>query len=176
MEQREIDNMLLSMIQKHFPSLPLSDKHTDWWKWLGFARAAYAAGRASHASVPEGWKVAPDVPTATMCLAGEKALSEHDFLRMDSAYCAMLAAAPTPPVPEDRWLPIETSPKDEFVLLAGPSGYTTIETVFATGRMCSDYHVGRWIDHANDDLTDWGFEPTHWRPLPKAPAMQEDKL
>lgn len=88
---------------------------------------------------------------------------------------AQQAAAPTPPVSEDRWLPIETAPKDEFVLLAGPSGYTTIKTVFATGRMCSDYHVGRWIDHANDDLTDWGFEPTHWRPLPKAPAMQEDK-
>ena len=88
---------------------------------------------------------------------------------------AMLVAAPTPPVSEDRWLPIETAPKDEFVLLAGPSGYTTIETVFSTGRMCSDYHVGRWIDHANDDLTDWGFEPTHWMPLPKAPTMQEDK-
>ena len=79
------------------------------------------------------------------------------------------------PVSEDRWQPIETAPKDKFVLLAGPSGYTTIEIVYATGRMCSDYHVGRWIDHANDDLTDWGFEPTHWRPLPKAPAMQEDK-
>ena len=88
---------------------------------------------------------------------------------------AMLVAAPTPPVSEDRWLPIETAPKDEFVLLAGPSGYTTIETVFSTGRMCSDYHVGSWIDHANDDLTDWGFEPTHWMPLPKAPTMQEDK-
>lgn len=90
-------------------------------------------------------------------------------------YQAMLAAAPTPPVSEDQWQPIETAPKDEFVLLAGPSGYTTIKTVFATGRMCSDYHVGRWIDHANDDLTDWGFEPTHWMPLPKAPTMQEDK-
>ena len=83
--------------------------------------------------------------------------------------------ASIPPVSEDRWLPIETAPKDEFVLLAGPSGYTTIETVFSTGRMCSDYHVGSWIDHANDDLTDWGFEPTHWMPLPKAPTMQEDK-
>jgi hypothetical protein len=31
--------------------------------------------------------------------------------------------------------------------------------------MCSDYHAGRWIDHANDDLTDWGFKPTHWAPL-----------
>ena len=69
-----------------------------------------------------------------------------------------------------EWQPISTAPKDAFVLLAGPSGYTTIKTVFATGRMCSDYHKGRWIDHANDDLTDWGFEPTHWMPLPKAPA------
>ncbi len=101
MEQREVDNMLLSMIQKHFPSLPLSDEHTDWGKWLGFARAVYEAGRASPASVP-GWKLVPDVPTSTMVLAGEKALSEHDFLRMDSAYCAMLATAPTPPVSEDR--------------------------------------------------------------------------
>lgn len=56
MEQREIDNMLLSMIQKHFPSLPLSDEYTDWGKWLGFARAVYESGRASPASVPEGWK------------------------------------------------------------------------------------------------------------------------
>ena len=101
MGQREIDNMLLSMIQKHFPALPLSDEYTDWGKWLGFARAAYEAGRASPASVP-GWKLVPDVPTSTMVLAGEKALSEHDFLRMDSAYCAMLATAPTPPVSEDK--------------------------------------------------------------------------
>ena len=101
MEQREVDNMLLSMIQKHFPSLPLSDEHTDWGKWLGFARAVYEAGRASPASVP-GWKLVPDVPTSTMVLAGEKALSEHDFLRMDSAYCPMLATAPTPPVSEDK--------------------------------------------------------------------------
>ena len=72
---------------------------------------------------------------------------------------------------ENEWQPIETAPKDEFVLLAGPSGYTTIETVFTTGRMCSDYHAGRWIDHANDDLTDWGFNPTHWMPLPKPPAI-----
>ena len=70
---------------------------------------------------------------------------------------------------QTQWQPISTAPKDVFVLLAGPSGYTTIKTVFTTGRMCSDYHKGRWIDHANDDLTDWGFEPTHWMPLPKAP-------
>ena len=163
MEQREVDNMLLSMIQKHFPSLPLSDEHTDWGKWLGFARAVYEAGRASPASVLEGWKHSCNA----LCLDGV------ELWIPQCPHCGK--PAPTPPVSEDRWLPIETAPKDEFVLLAGPSGYTTIETVFSTGRMCSDYHVGSWIDHANDDLTDWGFEPTHWMPLPKAPTMQEDK-
>ena len=63
------------------------------------------------------------------------------------------------------WQPIETAPRDQFLLLCGPSGYTTTPMVVTTGRMCSDYHAGRWIDHANDDLTDWGFRPTHWAPL-----------
>lgn len=63
------------------------------------------------------------------------------------------------------WQPIETAPMDQFLLLCGPSGYTTTPMVVTTGRMCSDYHAGRWIDHANDDLTDWGFKPMHWAPL-----------
>lgn len=198
MEQREIDNMLLSMIQKHFPSLPLSDEYTDWGKWLGFARAVYESGRASPASAPEGfnhsigadrftavrgtywWHVRAGDGTQNIGKFHTKLAAEDMALALLTAfrdgafmqYQAMLGSAPTPPVSEDRWLPIETAPKDVFVLLAGPSGYTTIETVFATGRMCSDYHVGRWIDHANDDLTDWGFQPTHWLPLPKAPAME----
>lgn len=70
------------------------------------------------------------------------------------------------------WQPIETAPKDRFLLLCGPSGYTTTPRVFVTGCMYSDYHVGRWVDHANDDLSDWGFEPTHWMPLPEAPDAQ----
>jgi hypothetical protein len=70
------------------------------------------------------------------------------------------------------WQPIETAPKDQFLLLCGPSGYTTTPMVVTSGRMCSDYHAGRWIDHANDDLTEWGFEPTHWMPLPDLPGAQ----
>ena len=77
------------------------------------------------------------------------------------------------------WQPIETAPKDQFLLLCGPSGYTTTPMVVTTGRMCSDYHTGRWVDHASDDLTDWGFKPTHWAPLtlPGAqptPSVPED--
>ena len=169
MEQREVDNMLLSMIQKHFPSLPLSDEHTDWGKWLGFARAVYEAGRASPASVP-GWKLVPDVPTSTMVLAGEKALSEHDFLRMDSAYCAMLATAPTPPVSKDRWQPIETAPKETtqmFVVVA-----------FGAKVGATPYNSDPWcVWHQRGEFVRWPhkFSPTHWMPLPEAPAMQEDK-
>lgn len=39
-----VDNDLLAMIQKHFPSLPLDDRYTDWGKWLGFAKAVYSHG------------------------------------------------------------------------------------------------------------------------------------
>lgn len=69
----------------------------------------------------------------------------------------------------DGWMLIKTAPKDKFVLLCGPSGYTTTPLVFTTGIMRSNYHAGKWIDHANDDLMDWGFEPTHWMPLPAPP-------
>ena len=128
MEQREVDNMLLSMIQKHFPSLPLSDEHTDWGKWLGFARAVYEAGRASPASAPEGFKhdIGADRFTVVQgsywwhVRAGEgtqnigkfhtKRAAEEMALTLlmafrDGAfmqYQAMLAAAPTPPSTEDR--------------------------------------------------------------------------
>ena len=71
-----------------------------------------------------------------------------------------------------EWQPIETAPKNTFVLLACQSGYTTTPYVFTTGILRSDYHAGRWIDHANDDLLDWGMKPTHWRPLPEMPGKE----
>ena len=106
MGQREIDNMLLSMIQKHFPALPLSDEYTDWGKWLGFARAAYEAGRANPASAPEGWKWRRHARTRW------EAVGHWDSIE-EMAYNDMLGrgwdveklyshAAPTPPVSEDR--------------------------------------------------------------------------
>ena len=95
MEQREIDNMLLSMIQKHFPSLPLSDEYTDWGKWLGFTRAVYEAGRASPASVPDNFKMVPVEPTPEMLTAGE-CESDSDRATYETVYAAMIASAPTP--------------------------------------------------------------------------------
>ena len=118
MEQREVDNMLLSMIQKHFPSLPLSDEHTDWGKWLGFARAVYEAGRASPASASVA---APDYRIADRGFRWDAENRQHipqlliEFTPVPEnapnassgwkdrdKLAAMLAAAPTPPVSEDK--------------------------------------------------------------------------
>ena len=103
MEQREVDNMLLSMIQKHFPSLPLSDEHTDWGKWLGFARAVYGAGRASPASVPEGYALVP-VEIIDRFQELNPSNYDHDDVCALNAWAVelVLSAAPTPPVSEDR--------------------------------------------------------------------------
>ena len=99
MEQREVDNMLLSMIQKHFPSLPLSDEHTDWGKWLGFARAVYEAGRASPASVPE---VTDGMAIAFHNALTDGAIGQAEVDEIKTGLRAALAAAPTPPVSEDK--------------------------------------------------------------------------
>ena len=51
---------------------------------------------ASPASAPEGWKIVPVEPTGEMVDAGIRSLGTADKFR------AMLAAAPTPPVSEDK--------------------------------------------------------------------------
>ena len=68
------------------------------------------------------------------------------------------------------WHPMGTAPKDIFVLLACPSGYRTTPWVFTTGIMHSDYKADRWVDHANDDLSDWGMEPVAWTHSPPEPT------
>ena len=154
MEQREIDNMLLSMIQKHFPSLPLSDEHTDWGKWLGFARAVYEAGRASPASVPS-WTHSCNA----LCIDG------LELWIPQCPHCGK--PAPTPPVSEDRWHPIETAPKETtqmFVVVA-----------FGAKVGATPYNSDPWcVWHQRGEFVRWPhkFSPTHWMPLPKAPAME----
>ena len=163
MGQREIDNMLLSMIQKHFPALPLSDEYTDWGKWLGFARAAYEAGRASPASAPV---TAPDYRIADRGFRWDAETRQHipqlliEFAPVPAndpndskgwkdrdSLAAMLAAAPTPPVSEDR------KDAERF-----REGWT-----HACNALCME--IALWIERC----------PHCGMPAPKAPAMQEDK-
>ena len=98
-------------------------------------------------------------------------LVAEDRSRLEEiADAAMLAAAPTPPVSEDRWLPIATAPKETtqmFVVVA-----------FGAKVGATPYNSDPWcVWHQRGEFVRWPhkFSPTHWMPLPEAPAMQEDK-
>ena len=58
--------------------------------------------KASPASAPEGWKLVPVVPThAILDVMFDAGIDRHDG-DLTILYRAILAAAPTPPVSEDR--------------------------------------------------------------------------
>ena len=92
------------------------------------------------------------------------------FLVLSEEISALLATAPTPPVSEDRWQPIETAPKETtqmFVVVA-----------FGAKVGATPYNSDPWcVWHQRGEFVRWPhkFSPTHWMPLPKAPTMQEDK-
>lgn len=71
------------------------------------------------------------------------------------------------------WRPIATAPRDgTYIIVAGPSGYTTTPLRAEICRQCPDYKAGRWITHSNDDFTDGGEVPTLWMPLPATKISQ----
>lgn len=72
----------------------------------------------------------------------------------------------------DQLQPIETAPRDgTWVLLFGPSGYTTTPLRCEVARWYPSYRpLNPWQNHSNDAFTDGGPEPTHWMPLPLDPA------
>lgn len=71
-----------------------------------------------------------------------------------------------------RWRPIATAPRDgTYVLLAGPSGYVTTPLRVEVCKHDAEYRpLNPWVTHSGDHFTDGGAEPTHWMPLPEAPA------
>lgn len=75
---------------------------------------------------------------------------------------------------EQTLQPIETAPRDgTYILLFGPSGYTTTPMRGAVGHYDPEYRpLNPWQTHSNDAFTDDGGEPTHWMPLPQ---KQEDQ-
>lgn len=75
---------------------------------------------------------------------------------------------------ERGWQPIETAPRDESFFLAYWPVHTREDRVCATrwSHDAIDGYMGRFVDVA--DHIDW-CQPTHWRPLPDAPAIREVK-
>lgn len=68
-----------------------------------------------------------------------------------------------------KWKPIETAPRDgSFILLAGPSGYTTTPLRVEVCRWDTEYRPHQpWVNHANDSFLDGGAAPTCWMELPE---------
>ena len=83
---------------------------------------------------------------------------------------AMLVAAPTPPVSEDRWLPIETAPKDGTEVWCFNAEHCVMRWISGEG-----YALWVYVDPLCSDADPEPEQPSHWMPLPEAPAMQEDK-
>ena len=92
---------------------------------------------------------------------------------------------PAPVVP-DGWLPIESAPKDKWLLLGYFNGLGKWRTVrgnwFDDGELC-DIHEeevdGRagWYetaDNAEELPNVWPINLTHWMPLPAAPDKRAD--
>ena len=83
----------------------------------------------------------------------------------------------TSPKTRIDWIPLITElPPDEcFVLLTGDSGYTTVDNFVVVGRRYESYRPRladgaiRWLNIGDDSLTDYGWKPTHWAPLPNWP-------
>ena len=97
----------------------------------------------------------------------EKAQANKAFADSLKKAIAAIDAAPTPPVSEDRWQPIETAPKETtqmFVVVA-----------FGAKVGATPYNSDPWcVWHQRGEFVRWPhkFSPTHWMPLPKAPAME----
>lgn len=75
----------------------------------------------------------------------------------------------------EGWLPIESAPKDGTIILVGGGNVSAGDY---RSRPFSSVSIAFWYaDHwRGDDLQShdewWKHHPTHWQPLPKAPAAQ----
>jgi len=69
------------------------------------------------------------------------------------------AAAALEAAREDAWKPIETAPRAELEDLIASDG----QTVFAV-----QWFDGQWVNSFSDIV-----HPTHWRPIPAPPAIDQ---
>jgi hypothetical protein len=122
---------------------------------------AALAGQAD--APPKRWKLVPIEPTDDMEIAGGAGIiqASHNLQVARYAYRAMIKAAPQPPQSREpgeaeRWLPIETAPREGLILVC-------IEN--------SGLYpwVSRWLAGSEKWTTPFNKEinpPTHWQYVP----------
>ena len=104
--------------------------------------------------------------TREMCVVrvnGRVAIRDNGDIIDHMATLEWFAAPPA--APDSQWMPIETAPKDVTILLYGAKRL----------EMCVGMHHSRdgWV---TDTTSEWMsmYPPTHWMPLPAAPAHLRD--
>lgn len=102
--------------------------------------------------------------------AGEMAVIQdlHDR-GICSGNCPICAEAGNPKL---NWIAIadRLPPERQLVLVKGPSGYVTHTEFQISAYYDNSYRPPingrtRWLDPTGTDLSDHGWEPTHWREL-----------
>lgn len=64
--------------------------------------------------------------------------------------------------------PLETAPENEFVIVGCKSGYHGIDLVLVTAMKAPTFRPHNpWINEASDALSDSGYEPIGWAPMPE---------
>lgn len=65
-----------------------------------------------------------------------------------------------------QWFPIDTAPRNKYVLVRRPSGSSTTPYRILVARHDADYRPHNpWVNHNNDAVTDEGEGPDLWMPL-----------
>lgn len=141
--------------------------------------------QAAPVAVPEGWKLVPVEPTDTMVAVGYDTVNSRTYPDQKAtrqAWVAMLAAAPAAPVAAAvpaGWVSVdERLPEmDEPVWLFEPGTSPWIGGRGEGGEgwlWCStqgtEYQRSDGTWSCASMIADDDYQPTHWQPLPAAPA------
>lgn len=108
----------------------------------------------------------------TQALAAAQAIAERGWHKLTKEQAieqiATIISAHFPaPSGSADWRPIETAPRDgTYILLGGPSGYTTTPLRVEVCRYDAEYRpLQPWVNHANNSFMDGGEAPACWQPL-----------
>lgn len=95
----------------------------------------------------------------------------HELVvKLEAELSAIKHPAPIPV----GWQPIDTAPWETEVLVTGQSGYIKPHDKFMVNAYrVMDWHQGAFNDATGTHLSERGWEPTHWMPLPAAPKPEE---
>jgi hypothetical protein len=101
-------------------------------------------------------KIVPIEPTDLM-------INEGEFFASNSTLCYRDMIAAAPEYQDSQWMPIETAPKNKYILVCqSRNGITRVA--------CGTDEYGNW--KTGSSIMSYIAEVTHWMPLPTPPNSE----